>query len=155
MREMKLLIHSQTSTIAPLKFGNHRNIISSHTLSWLYYLSMLGLNLIHVNKRGHRRHFQERKLNTLQRHGRHDVLIQWLFDCLFNSLFGLTSQKSSNVHIVCPLWGESSGDGFPSQRANNAASVFMSWRHDVWQPFYWDYRYPCQVRTTYLKIGYQ
>ena len=129
MREMKLLIHSQTSTIAPLKFGNHRNIISSHTLSWLYYLSMLGLNLIHVNKRGHRRHFQERKLNTLQRHGRHDVLIQWPFDCLFNSLFWLTSQKSSNVHIVCPLWGESPHKGPITRQAFPCHDVMTCGSH--------------------------
>ena len=37
---MKLLIHSQTSTMEPLKFGN--NVC--------YYLSMLGLTLIHVSK---------------------------------------------------------------------------------------------------------
>ena len=38
---MKLLIHSQTSTVAPLRFRNGCN-----------YLSMLGLKLNHVSKRG-------------------------------------------------------------------------------------------------------
>ena len=42
-----LLIHSQTSTVAPLIFGNGL-IIWSHTLC--KYFSMLGLSLDHVNK---------------------------------------------------------------------------------------------------------
>ena len=46
---IKLLIHSQTSTIAPLKFGHE---ISNFNSYWAYdYLSMLGLKLIHFSKR--------------------------------------------------------------------------------------------------------
>ena len=42
---MKLFVHSQTSTVQPLKFHP--------TLYWACgYLSMLGLKLIHVSKRG-------------------------------------------------------------------------------------------------------
>ena len=50
---MQLLIHSQTSTFAPLKFGNVQ-VISSHTLldMWLRdYLSMMRIQLIYINKR--------------------------------------------------------------------------------------------------------
>ena len=48
---MKLLIHSQISTVASLKFRNGF-MISSHTNNGCIYLSMLGIKLIHVNKRG-------------------------------------------------------------------------------------------------------
>ena len=48
---MKLFSHSQTSTVQPLKFGNGE-IISSHDLLISDYLSMLGLELNHVIKRG-------------------------------------------------------------------------------------------------------
>ena len=48
---MKSLIHSQTSNIAPL-ISENGLIISSH-IYWAYdYLSMQGLNLIHVSKNG-------------------------------------------------------------------------------------------------------
>ena len=49
---MKLLILFQTSTVAPLKFGNGY-VISPHTTLYhgCIYLSMLGLNLTHVSKR--------------------------------------------------------------------------------------------------------
>ena len=47
-----LLIHSQTSTVAPLTFENGL-IISSHALC--NYFSMLGLRLNHVSKNGPRR----------------------------------------------------------------------------------------------------
>ena len=47
---MKSLIHSQTSTVAPLKFGNGY-VISSLTLLACEYISMLGLKLIHVSER--------------------------------------------------------------------------------------------------------
>ena len=39
---MKLLFHSQTPTVAPLKFGNNGYA----------YLSMLSLKVIHINKMG-------------------------------------------------------------------------------------------------------
>ena len=41
-REMKLLIHSLTSTVQPLKFGIE-SVISSHTLYWMQLL-MLKIN---------------------------------------------------------------------------------------------------------------
>ena len=48
---MKLLIHSQTSTVQPLKFGN---VISSHTeYRACNYMSMLELKLNSISKRGH------------------------------------------------------------------------------------------------------
>ena len=47
---MKLLIHSQTSTVQPLKFGNGQ-LISHHTLRACDCLSMLGSKSNHVVKR--------------------------------------------------------------------------------------------------------
>ena len=49
---MKLCIHFQTSTVAPLKFGNEY-VISSHTLQWVLLLSMLRLKINYVSKRGY------------------------------------------------------------------------------------------------------
>ena len=49
---MKLRIHSQTSTVAPFKYWNGQ-VISPHTYNGCNYLSMLGLKLIHVSKRGY------------------------------------------------------------------------------------------------------
>ena len=47
---MKLLIHSQTSTVSPLKFGNGQ-VMSSHSLPGMY-ISMLRLKFQPVSKRG-------------------------------------------------------------------------------------------------------
>ena len=50
-REMTLLIHSQTSTVQPLKFGT--DVLCHPTLHWVCdYLSMYGFRLIHVSKMG-------------------------------------------------------------------------------------------------------
>ena len=46
--EIKLLIHSQTSTVQLLKFGNGK-VISFDTLLACDYLSMLGLKLIYAS----------------------------------------------------------------------------------------------------------
>ena len=46
---MKLLIHSQTSTVAPLKFGNGK-VIASHTLLGMWLLIYAEIQLIHVSK---------------------------------------------------------------------------------------------------------
>ena len=49
--EMKSLIHSQTSLVQPLEFQN--GWVISSILYWAYdYLSMQGLELIHVSKTG-------------------------------------------------------------------------------------------------------
>ena len=48
---MTLLNHSQTPTIAPLKFGMDKRFLPSH-YNGCNYLSMMGLKLIHVSKRG-------------------------------------------------------------------------------------------------------
>ena len=45
---MKYLIHAKPSMVASLKFGNGQ-IISSYTLLGMYFLFMLGLELIHVS----------------------------------------------------------------------------------------------------------
>ena len=50
---MKLLIHFQTSTVAPLKFGMGQ-VISSHTLRVMWLFIHAGLRMIHVSKRGPR-----------------------------------------------------------------------------------------------------
>ena len=48
---MKLIIHSQTSAVQPLKFGNGY-VIHSIFYKACDYLSMLGFKLNHVSKRG-------------------------------------------------------------------------------------------------------
>ena len=51
------------------------------------------------------------------------------FYCLFNSLFGLTTKKTSRQRVPVPLWGELMYyREFPSQRASNAQ--MLPW-HDV------------------------
>ena len=47
---MKLLIHTQTSTVQPLKIGNEY-VISSHTLSGMWLLIHAGIKVNHVSKR--------------------------------------------------------------------------------------------------------
>ena len=54
---VKLFIHSQTSTVAPLKFGNWK-IIPPTLYNGCSSLSMLGLKLIHVSKRALRRNLR-------------------------------------------------------------------------------------------------
>ena len=51
---IKLLLHSQTSTVAPLKFGNGL-VIWSHIFNGCNLLCLLGLKLNYVGKRGPRR----------------------------------------------------------------------------------------------------
>ena len=46
---LKLLIHSQTSTIAPLKFGNGK-VISSHTLLGMWLFIRVRIKLNHISK---------------------------------------------------------------------------------------------------------
>ena len=46
---MKLLVHSQTSSAAPLKFENKSFHPTGY--NWCKYLSTIGLKLIHVSKR--------------------------------------------------------------------------------------------------------
>ena len=48
---MKLLIHSQTSTVQPLKFGN-LYVISSRNLMGMWLLIYAGIKLIPVSKTG-------------------------------------------------------------------------------------------------------
>ena len=49
---MRLLIYSETSTVQLLKCGNVL-VLSSHTFLWMWLLiSMLGVKLIRVSKRG-------------------------------------------------------------------------------------------------------
>ena len=49
MCEVQLLIHSETSKVEQFKFGNG-SVISSQIYCACDYLSIQGLNLIHVNK---------------------------------------------------------------------------------------------------------
>ena len=60
--KMKLLLHSQTEQVAPLKFENVL-VISSHTFIRCNYLSMLELKSIYVNKRSTRNKFSTTKIN--------------------------------------------------------------------------------------------
>ena len=59
-----------------------------------------------------------------------DYLIHQPLDCLFSSIHRLTSEEKSKFHITGPLGGESTGNWwFLSQRASDAESVSISWRH--------------------------
>ena len=50
---------------------------------------------------------------------------------IFNSMFKLTTKKSSNVHRVGPLWGESTGcHWIPTQRVSDIWKAF--WCHHVY-----------------------
>ena len=79
---------------------------------------------------------------TAMSHEHHGVSNHWPLDCFFNSLFRVTSKKTSKplLLVLCegnpPVTG-----GFPSQRASNMESVSMLWHHhdkhlkcDCWQP---------------------
>ena len=59
---LKLIIHSQTSTIAPLKFGNGK-VISSHTLlgMWLFIHVRIKLNILVKGAPGSPRRRRKRK----------------------------------------------------------------------------------------------
>ena len=50
-RGMKILIHPYTSAVQPLKFGNGLNNLIPHSTG-CGLLSMLGLKLIQISKRG-------------------------------------------------------------------------------------------------------
>ena len=63
-------------------------------------------------------------------------------NCLFNSLFRFTTKKGkhlrSTLQAMCK-WNPSVTSRFPSQRASNAGSVFMSWwlhENTVWSHNY-------------------
>ena len=49
-------------------------------------------------------------------------------ECLFNSLFRLTTKETSKLCITVPLWGEFSGEFF-SQKDNNQERASMTWCH--------------------------
>ena len=52
------------------------------------------------------------------------------FNCVFNSLFRLTSKKTPKLYITGPLGGElTAAQWFSSQRANSVQSISMSWCH--------------------------
>ena len=56
----------------------------------------------------------------------------WKVDCLFNSLFRLTTKKISKLCMAGPFKGKQLMiSGFPSQRASNVESVSISWHHLV------------------------
>ena len=71
---------------------------------------------------------------TMTSHGRHVVSNHWHIGCLLNSLFTLTTKKTLTFYITGPLWRESVTGGFSSQRAINAESVNIAWRHDASPP---------------------
>ena len=86
---MKLIIHSQTSTVQMLKVEN--GISNFISLNWVYdYLSILGSKLIHVSRRGPMQSFEVLdtdssyiSVNTLRprQNGRHfpDDIFKWIF----------------------------------------------------------------------------
>ena len=82
---MTVLVNSQTSTAAPLKFGNGK-VISSHIYWACDYLSMLELKLIHVSKTAPGG------------------------QCLGNTIVQsmLTSYNGNAFRITSPVWGSTS-----------------------------------------------
>ena len=65
---------------------------------------------------------------TVILHDFHGTSIHWQPNCLFSSLFWLTTNKISKLCITGPMWGESTDDlRFPSHSACNAESISMSW----------------------------
>ena len=53
----------------------------------------------------------------------------WHLNCLLDRLFRHRSKKTSKLHW--PLWGESTSDQWPSQRASSVENVSIWWHHDV------------------------
>ena len=89
-----------------------------------------------------RRNYQCRQINalwihpegviTLQwRHNERDgVLNTWRLDCLLKRLFRRRSKKTSKLRVAGLFDGNQPVTGwFPSQRASNAESVCIWWRH--------------------------
>ena len=63
---------------------------------------------------------------------RHVVSNYRQFKCLLNSLSRLAPIETPKLLITGALWGESTVDKwFPSQRASEAASFSLSWRHHL------------------------
>ena len=83
---MKLLIHSQTSTVQPLKFWEWISNFNPNFTGHVIHLSMLGLRVIRVSKRGPRNQTNHNKtMCTL--------------DALWNMIFELLPTVLTN----CPL----------------------------------------------------
>ena len=100
---IKLYTHSQTSTVAPLKFGNGKLFHPTHY--WTCdYISMLGLKLNHISKRGHR------KLLDLNKSSRNIHITQLTLNMLncfkndkkvyshFLSYLGFWSTEEDQIH---------------------------------------------------------
>ena len=94
---------------------------------------MLGLKLIHVNKRGPRcagsLHWNDNALRW--RHNERDCVSNHQpHYCLLKRLFGRRSKKTSKLRVTGLCEGNSPETGeFPAQRASNAENVSIWWRH--------------------------
>ena len=81
----------------------------------------------------------------------HDISNHWQLECLFNSVFRLTTKKKPRLHNIGPLWGDSTSDWlFPWQMVSNVESIHISWQHnDIWAPSQYKdrliyvWRFPC------------
>ena len=73
------------------------------------------------------------KLSIQWRHnGRHGVSNHQPHDCSLNGLFILRSKKASKFRVTVLCEGNSPVTGeFPTQKASNAESVSIWWRHHV------------------------
>ena len=111
-RRDELLIHPQTSTAAPLKFGDGQVIhpflqiqVTCSTLRW-------------------------------RRNGHDGVSIHQPHECSLNHLFGCRSNKISKLRVTGLCAGNSPGTGeFPAQMASNAETVSIWWRHHEPYPY--------------------
>ena len=112
---MKSFIHSQTWTVAPLKFGNGR-VVSFHIILSMWLLK-LGLKVIHVSGRDHR------GIVCQMQH----IMTLW---------HGIV------FHTTGLLWRKPRVTaGFPLQRANNSGpdldmSASHCWLQNPWRLCY-------------------
>ena len=67
---------------------------------------------------------------TVTSHGRNNVSNHQQLGCCSTACSTWHFSKITKLHIIGPLWWQSTGDrGFPTQRASDAKIVPMPWRH--------------------------
>ena len=67
-----------------------------------------------------------------RRNGRDGVSNHQPHDCLLNRLFKAQIKETSKLRVTCLCEGNSPGTGeFPAQKASNAETVSIWWRHHV------------------------
>ena len=71
---------------------------------------------------------------TVMSHEQQYISYHQQLNCLFNSLFRLTSKEISKFQVTGLLWGEGTSDRWiPPRGARNLESISMAWHHYVHQ----------------------